>query len=213
MAQNIDGVIMAPVEGSEAAVRRVVDANLPVVLLDRDINGIDEVGKVLLDDVEAGRMAAEYFLSKGMKKIEMVSYSLKISSMAEREKGYLAAMVAAGQEKNATIHHTTYETLEQDAEQIVDDMLARKVEAVFLPTYSLSASILIALKRKDVKVPEDIAIMAFDNSNVYKLYQNTIPHIVQPLKDLGEKSVETLLNLIEGKESEKTFILKPTLVE
>ena len=213
VAQNIDGVILAPVEGSEAAIRKVVDANLPVVLLDRNIKGFDEVGKVLLDDYEAGRMAAKYFLDKGMKKVEMISYSLKISSLAEREKGYMAAMTAAGQEKNIKIHHTTYDTVEQDAGKIVDDMLSRKVEAVFLPTYSLSASILIDLKRRDMRVPGDIAIMAFDNSNIYNLYQETIPHIIQPLKDLGEKSVETLLNLIERKEGEKTFILKPTLVD
>lgn len=213
VAQNIDGIILAPVEGSEAAIRKVVDANLPVVLLDRDIQGLDEVGKVFLDDKEAGKMAVNYFTAKGMKKIEMVSYSLKISSIAERENGYVSAMKSAGLAKYTNVHHTTYDTLEQDAEKIVEDILARKVEAVFLPTYSLAASILITLKRKDVKVPEDIAIMAFDNSNIYNLYQETIPHIIQPLKDLGEKSVETLLNLIEKKEGEKTFILKPTLVE
>ena len=55
LAYNIDGIIVAPVPGGEKAINRAIEAKVPVVLLDRDMEGTEEtegVGKVLLDDVE-----------------------------------------------------------------------------------------------------------------------------------------------------------------
>ena len=52
LAYNIDGVIIAPVPGGETAIRKAIDAKVPVVLLDRDIDGLEGVGKVLLDDAD-----------------------------------------------------------------------------------------------------------------------------------------------------------------
>ena len=70
LAHNIDGVIVAPCTGGEAAIRKATDAGVPVVLLDRDIEDMENVGKVLLDDQEAGKMATELFLKNGYKNVD-----------------------------------------------------------------------------------------------------------------------------------------------
>ena len=49
-------------------------------------------------------------------------------------------------------------------------------------------------------------------SDIYQLYSTSVTHIVQPLKALGEKSVEVLVNMIQGKPAE-SVILKPEMVE
>ena len=88
---SVDGMIIAPCKGSAASVKKVVDANIPTVLIDRDIPEVN-CGKVLLDNFKAGKMAAEHLISAGCRKIEMVNYTLGISSMTERELGYRKAM-------------------------------------------------------------------------------------------------------------------------
>lgn len=213
LAYNIDGVIVAPVKGGEKAIDKAINSNLPVVLLDRDIEGLEDVGKVLLDDVEAGKMATKCLLDKGYKKIEMVSYTLGISTLTEREDGYRAMMTEAGLEDSINIHYTTYGDARQDIEQFVQDAIARGVEAFFLPTYSLSALILSVMQERGIKTPSDLAIVAFDESDVYSLYETSIAHIVQPLRELGEKSVDVLHRMIEKLPGETTIILKPTLVK
>ena len=80
-----------------------------------------------------------------------------------------------------------------------------------MPSYSLSAIVLSVLKKNNLRTPEDIAIVGFDESDVYSLYSTTITHIVQPLKILGEKSVEVLVEMIEGKAPEK-ILLSPELI-
>ena len=67
------------------------------------------------------------------------------------------------------------------------------------------------MKNLGLKTPDDLAIVGFDESDIYSLYSTTVTHIVQPLKSLGEKSVEVLVNMIDGNPAE-SIILKPELV-
>ena len=212
LAHNIDGVIVAPVAGGEYAISKATDMRVPVVLLDRDIEGLNDVGKVLLDDEEAGRMAIDEMVGKGYRKIEMISYKLGISSLSERETGYRKAMMDHDLYDFAKIHYTTYSDVAADIEQIIQDAISRGVEGLFLPTYSLSAQVLSVMKKQGIQTPKDLALVCFDESDIFSLYATTVTHIVQPLKELGEKSVDTLVRMIENGPAEKT-VLKPTLVE
>ncbi len=210
-SHNVDGIIVAPCAGSEEIIARLLNYKIPVVLLDRDIDSLDGVGKVLLDDWEAGYLATSELLEKGYKKVEMISYSLGISSFSERESGYLGAMSDRSLKSKAKIHHTSYAKAASEVEKIILGCIDRGVEALFLPTYSLSAQVLSVLKRHKLGTPKDLALVCFDESDVYSLYDTTITHIVQPLKVLGETSVEMLVSMIEGKKPEK-ILLSPELI-
>lgn len=212
IAHSVDGVIVAPCAGGDDIIRKVCDTNLPIVLLDRDIEGLEGVGKVLLDDVEAGVAATRHMLQKGWTKVEMISYSLGITSLSEREAGYRKAMMEADLYENAKVHYTSYGNAAADVDAIIKDAVSRKVEGLFLPTYSLSALALRALKAAGLRTPGDLAIVAFDESDVFDLYQTTVTHMVQPLRELGEKSVDTLIKMISGQAAEST-ILHPALIE
>ena len=192
--------------------RKATEAGVPVVLLDRDIVDMENVGKVLLDDVEAGAMATKLFLDRGYRKIEMISYSLGISSLEERESGYRKAMIEQGLEQDVKVHYTSYANAAQDVPGIIRDAVSRGVEAMFLPTYSLSALVLMTMRDLGLRTPEDMAVIGFDVSDIYQLYSTSVTHIVQPLKELGEKSVDVLVNMIQGKPAEKA-VLKPEMIE
>lgn len=213
LAYNIDGIIVAPVPGGERAINRAIEAKVPVVLLDRDMDGtsgLEGVGKVLLDDVEAGEIATNLLYEKGYRKIEMISYNLGISSIAERETGYRKVMEAHGLDVH--VNCTTYGDPENRIPDIINDALSRGVEAFFLPTYSLTAMVIKVMNKLHLRTPRDLGIIAFDESDLYTLGPSSIAHIVQPLKELGEKSVEVLHSMIEDEPGEKIIILKPSLV-
>ena len=210
LAYNIDGLIVAPVPGGQEAISKAIDARVPVVLLDRDIEGLDGVGKVLLNDVEAGDMATEFLISNGYRKIEMISYDLDISSISERAEGYRRTMAAHGLESH--VNTTTYGDPQKLMPNIIKDALERGVEAFFLPTYSLTALAFGAMNELNLSTPRDIGIVAFDESDLYRLGASTIAHIVQPLRELGEKSFEVLHAMIENEPCERNIILKPELV-
>lgn len=210
LAHNVDGLIVAPCTNGESALSRALETKVPVVLLDRDIEDLDSVGKVLLDDVAAGQMATQLLIDNGYKNVEMISYTLGISSLSERENGYRKAMMDNEVYDKSRVHYTTYATAASDIETIIKDAVARGVDGLFLPTYSLSAQVLTVMKKLGLKTPGDLAIVGFDESDIYSLYETTVSHIVQPLKELGEKSVEVLIGMIQGKEPQ-TIVLKPAL--
>lgn len=211
LSHNIDGIIIAPCNGADAAIKHTVDSRVPVVLLDRDIEGLEGVGKVLLDDCAAGKMAIDELVTKGYRNIEMITYTLAISSLSERERGYRQAMMDHDIYDNVRVHYTTYGDAANDVEKFIKDAVNRGVEAFFLPTYSLSALALAAVKKLRLRIPEDLAIVGFDESDIYSLYETTVTHLVQPLKELGEKSVEVLIDMIEGKPAGR-IILRPELI-
>ena len=211
LAHNIDGVIVAPCAGGEAAIQKALDAKVPVVLLDRNIESMKGVGKVLLNDREAGVMATNELLDNGYENIEMISYNLSISSLSEREKGYREAMMKRDLYDKVKIHYTSYGEAARDVENIIKDAVARGVDGMFLPTYTLSALALSAIKKLKLKIPQDIAIVGFDESDIYSLYETTVTHIVQPLRQLGEKSVDVLVDMIKGKPEEE-ILLTPKLI-
>ena len=211
-AAKLEDIIVAPVAGGEKAIAKATDLGVPVVLLDRDIEGLEGVGKVILDDQEAGRMATEEFIRNGFKKIEMISYTLAISSLKEREVGYSQTMEAHGLSEYRKVHHTTYETVDRDIEIIIEDMLSRGVEAIFLPTYSLSAAALTIIKKKGLNVPQDLAVIGFDKSNIYNLFSTSVAHLLQPQKEFGAAAVDILHDMIEKKAPARSIVLKPTLV-
>lgn len=211
LAYNIDGLIVAPVPGGREAIAKAIDSRVPVVLLDRDIDGLEGVGKVLLDDEEAGSMATEFLIENGYHKIEMISYDLDISSISDRAKGYRRAMAAHGLE--GKVDTTTYGDPQKLIPSIIKDALDRGVEAFFLPTYSLTKLVIAVMNDMHLRTPRDLGIVAFDESDLYRLGPSTIAHIVQPLRELGEKSFEVLHSMIENEPTETTIILRPTLVQ
>ena len=76
----------------------------------------------------------------------MISYSLGISSLEERESGYRNAMMDKDLYDNAKVHYTSYANAAQDVPVIIKDAVSRGVEAIFLPTYSLSALVLMTMQ-------------------------------------------------------------------
>jgi len=210
LAYNIDGVIVAPVPGGRRSIEKAINAKVPVVLLDRDVDGLEGVGKVLLDDVDAGEKAVNILFENGYRKMEMISYDLEISSISEREKGYNRAMEEYG--LPSRINHTPYGDPEKLIPSILQDALTRGVDAFFLPTYSLTAKFISALNKMHLRIPRDLGLIAFDESDLYRLGPTTIAHIVQPLRELAENSVDLLHSMMSGKECEHTIILRSSYV-
>lgn len=137
IGSGVEGLIVAPCAGSEEVLRKALEAGIPTVLLDRDLKGVD-AGRVMLDNERAGRMGVEHLYENGYRRIEMISYTLGISSLSEREEGYREAMRRFGLEGYSQIHYTIYGNAQEDLVRIFEDGVRRGVEAFLLPTNTLA---------------------------------------------------------------------------
>ena len=212
---NVEGLIVAPCLGGEPALARALSIGIPTVLIDRDMPG-EEFGRVLIDNVDAGKMATKYLIHQGFGKIEMLTYKSGVTSLTDRETGYGLAMEEAGLKDEIRIHKIDYEAeaAKKDAIDVFRDAARRGVEAFILPTKRISMYGFNALNVLGLSMPKDFSFVCFDESDVYELNKPVVPHIIQPLSEIAFKSFELLQKMIDNKvtEEEKTSLLNVKLV-
>ena len=212
---NVEGLIVAPCLGGEPALARALSIGIPTVLIDRDMPG-EEFGRVLIDNVDAGKMATKYLIHQGFGKIEMLTYKSGVTSLTDRETGYSLAMEEAGLKDEIRIHKIDYEAeaAKKDAIDVFRDAARRGVEAFILPTKRIAMYGFNALNVLGLSMPKDFSFVCFDESEVYELNKPVVPHIIQPLSEIAFKSFELLQKMIDNKvtEEEKTSLLNVKLV-
>ena len=212
---NVEGLIVAPCLGGEPALARALSIGIPTVLIDRDMPG-EEFGRVLIDNVDAGKMATKYLIHQGFGKIEMLTYKSGVTRLTDRETGYSLAMEEAGLKDEIRIHKIDYEAeaAKKDAIDVFRDAARRGVEAFILPTKRIAMYGFNALNVLGLSMPKDFSFVCFDESDVYELNKPVVPHIIQPLSEIAFKSFELLQKMIDNKvtEEEKTSLLNVKLV-
>ena len=212
---NVEGLIVAPCLGGEKALERATSVGIPTVLIDRDIPG-EMFGRVLLDNYDSGVMATKYLFHQGFGKIEMISYKLGVTSLIDREAGYSAAMEDAGLKDEIRLHRIDYEadSAKKGVIEIFKDALKRGTEAFILPTKKLAMYSFNALNVLGLNLPKDFSFVCFDESDIYDLKKPVIPHVVQPVSEIAERSFALLQRMIDGgiTDEEKTVILKAKLI-
>ena len=212
---NVEGLIVAPCLGAEAALARAISIGIPTVLIDRNMPG-EEFGRVLVDNVDAGKMAAKYLLHQGFGKIEMISYKSGVTSLTDRESGYAMAMEEAGLKDDIRHHKIEYDTeaAKKDVIEVFRGAAKRGTEAFILPTKRIAMYGFNALNVLGLSMQKDFSFVCFDESDVYELNKPVVPHIIHPRSDIAFKSFELLQKMIEGKatKEERTSMLNVKLV-
>ena len=194
LARDVEGFIVVPPEGGETYVKQLQESGKPFVVIDRYHPDLD-VPSVLVDNVGAIHTAIDCLRRQGAKNIAMASYSMRISSMMDRERGFREEMG-----EDAPIYHLGFNSVEQDAEKVADDIIRRKIDGLIPVSNVPGVALIKALMRRGVHIQKDIRLVGFDFSNVYGLFDPAIPYIQQPLKEVSAKSAAYLFRLIEMQE-------------
>ncbi|MBP5217428.1 MAG: LacI family DNA-binding transcriptional regulator [Bacteroidales bacterium] len=212
---NVEGLIVAPCLDAASALAKASSVGIPTVLMDRDAPG-EEFGRVLVDNADAGRMAAKYLIHQGFGKIEMISYKMGVTSLTDREAGYAKTMEDAGLKDEIRLHRIEYsaDAAKKDVIEIFRDASKRGTEAFILPTKKLAMYGFNAMNVLGLNIQKDFSFVCFDESDIYDLNKPVIPHVIQPLAEIAEQSVTLLREMIEEgvPEKGKSVSLKAKLV-
>ena len=198
--KGVEGFIIVPCEGSEASLRHIRNLNIPLVIMDRKDMDI-AVSKVVLDNRSAMEKAVEILTDKGIRKIEMLSYTMRVSSISDREAGFRDKMLELGVcPDEIGIHRIPFENVSEATEQMIPDLIARGVEGLVFATNSLAIAAIKKLFSMGIKMQQDIYLVGFDNSDVYDMFEPQIPHVRQPIEKICGEALARLFNLMEYEE-------------
>lgn len=211
IADGVGGMLITPCEGSEKEVARALEQGVPVVLMNRNLPGLESVGRVSLDNAKGMRLGVSHLIEGGYRHIHMISNSVKLSTLNLREQCYLEAMDEMGLKDFAAIHYVREGAGEDEMKAAVKEAVDGKADSIIIPRGYLALDVMFALRSLGLRIPEDIALIGFDGGFTYKLSTPDISQIVQSTKETAEASFKMLLEMMEGKDGH-TVLLDPGLI-
>lgn len=191
------------------------EKNIPVIFFDRVEEKSDHLA-VVIDNYKSGYEATRHLIEQGCKRIALVTASLRRNVYAERHRGYLDALRDNGiiaDEKRVLVNDLSEAAAITSAKQIAK--MKPLPDAVFI-TNDFSAAVLIrTLKESGLKVPDDIAVVGFNNDAIGKLIEPTLSTIHYPGQEMGEIVALTLINHLKGisdVQHTRTIIVRSELI-
>lgn len=212
--RQIDGLIWSAPRVDDKALEAVA-RRIPLVLVAyhaAEAAGFDTAN---FDDEMGARMAAEHLGASGRRSMAMVIVTWPDTAgsvVRRREKGYLDGMARLGLSEYAKIVHT--EENAADIGAVAEALLARpdRPDSLFCWNDFAALELLSATRELGLEVPNDIAIVGFDNTSFCRLAQNSLSSVDQFAETLGASAAEMVLERIEGRMFSRHVQLEPTLV-
>jgi len=212
VSYGVDGLFIVPCEGSTENIRSAVSTGVPVILLTRDIQELDGVGRIQLDDEGAIRTALKHLYDNGYRNIEMISSLSGYSTLRARENAYRKVMEELGLGSFIREKMVDMSNMEASVERLLEEAVNNHVEAVLHPSATLCKLSFAAIHKLGLKVPDNMAIIGFDGPEEYKYFVPSITQIKQPVDNTAEVAMDVMLNMIkDGKP--RTAIVSPLFVE
>ena len=213
--RQVDAFIIAPVENTEIQIKNLKKIGLPVVLIDRYFPTI-QVDNVHINNFQAAYNAVEHLIRNGRKRIAMMAYDTSLPHMQERKKGYKASLKANGiRFKKEWLREASHQSIEKDVADEMKELLfpELKVDAFFFATNTLAVESLKVINRIGIKVPGDVAIISFDESDAFDFFYSPLSYVSQSLEDMGKGAVKLVIERLKDNSKEYTnLIIKEKLV-
>lgn len=193
LAYQVDGVILASGLLTSTAARACVAASTPVVMLDRLMRatGASAVGS---DNLAGARLVAEHFLALGRRRIAFMSGTKGVSTSSDRARGFLAGLSAAGLRPLARASGEYGYAAGRLAAQA---LLAHRPDAIFCENDLMAMAVLDAARARGVAVPDDLAVIGFDDIPAAALPAYALTTIAQDAPAMADAAAELLAGRIE----------------
>ena len=212
-SRSIDGLIVSvSVETNDFShLIDVYQKGLPVVFFDRIVNEID-THKVIVDNYKGTYDATMHLINNGCRNIGTLTFASFLSITRERMAGYKAALADSNIpfDEQLIQHCKPGPYLNDDLEAAVKKLLRMRPvpDAILGLSDKLTTGCLRILKKENIKVPEDISLIGFSNSELTDLIDPPLSIIKQPAFEMGEISTTLLLQMIESKRPVTDFVTK-----
>ena len=174
------------------------DKGVPVIFFDRvEQDGNSSV--VIIDNYKCGYIATQHLIEQGCKRIAHVTSNLQRNVYSQRYKGYREALYDNGipfDESLLLIKDLSEQAGIESAMQVMK--MKPLPDGLFVTNDFVAAVCMKTLKENDLIIPDDIAIVGFNNDAIAKLIEPTLSTINYPGKDMGEIVSRNLINHLKG---------------
>ena len=208
LAHRVEGILIAPVnDRSREHLRRLTAFNVPFVLVDRTVRGVD-ADTVLGDSADGAQRLVEHLLSLGHRRVGMIVESDDVSTARDRRRGYETALQAAG----LLVDPELVVRARVDPEGGREGMrrlltLDEPPTAVFTVNNLVAVGAIEAVRGAGLEVPDDVALVCFDDIEYASRLYPFLTVMEQPAETFGTLSTQLLLERIENRAPERSRVV------
>ena len=190
--RHVDGYIIVPSEGLEDQISTILHENIPVVLFDRFLPELP-TNYIVVDGAKGTYEATQHLFEQGFSNVAFVTTDSKQSQMEARLEGYMRALQEQGHSPRIKRVDTTHS--ENILEEIHSFILEnRDCDAIIFSTNYLSIYGLEVIGKQKLRIPEDLAIVSYDDHDLFRLYTPAITVIAQPVEHIAKNVIDILLD-------------------
>jgi len=212
LEKRADGlIIFSTYANHEDTVKKAKDI-IPIVTVQSSFDGVDCINTT---DEKGAYDAVNYLIKCGHKHIAFLTYDYDNTTILDRKKGYIKALedngipvdenlIIASKFKPNCGYHMTQELLEK----------APYITAIFAYNDQLALGVYLYLQKKGLRIPEDISVIGYDNTELATLLNPSLTTVGQPRKEMGISAAELLVKRIREQKSiiPQTILLPTTLI-
>ncbi|MDF9714976.1 LacI family DNA-binding transcriptional regulator [Nocardioides sp. ChNu-99] len=213
--QRLSGVLVTPAGQVLDRLRRLRDRGTAIVVVDRK-TGAREFSSVSVDDSLGGRLATQHLLEIGRRRIAFIGGPEDLSQIKHR---LGAARTAVEEHGSGEIVHLDVPTLDVEAgrtgaRDLLDLPAARRPDAIFAANDLIALGVLQTLTLRGVRVPDDIALVGYDDIDFAAAAAIPLTSVRQPAVAMGEAATSRLLDVIADPAGSQVehIVLEPELV-
>lgn len=214
ISKKVDGIVLVPSARSCTEAHFLPERyHVPMVLLDRKLDGAHSYSGVYSDNEYASFMCCERLIKSGAKEIAFISGPLDVSTSTERMVGYKDALRHYGIPFDTRRVRIGNYTVESGYQAILDLEKENLIYSAVLAANDLMAlGALRAMKEFSYKIPEEKQIIGFDNIDFSKYCEPPLSTVQQPSIQMGAQAVELLLAQINGEKISPSIRLQPKML-
>jgi LacI family transcriptional regulator len=216
--KRVDGVILnSTLSDCDCQLDLLDRRSIPYVLMDRMIELRSSAAGVYVDNRGGARMAAQLLLKRGARRLLVINGPAELSVSKLRWAGIEDSCRAAGLEPASILRGNGDYSVDSGA-QVIDALLGSgdgrpPFDAVFAGNDRMAIGAMRSLKRRGIRIPEEVQVVGFDDVELARLVEPPLTTVAQPAFEMGRESARLLLRLIDGNRPRKrTIVMEPALV-
>lgn len=198
--RRVDGLIvsLAPNTGNLDHFKPFRDKQIPLIFLDRS-GTPEEFASVVIDNLTCGYLATKHLIEQGCRRIAHITSTLGQKNYMQRYRGYLDALAEHKipySENLLIVSPPTEESAEKAAKRIIG--FQPLPDGVFVSDDFVAAVAIRTFSAYGIRVPQDIAVVGFNNDIIGRFLNPTLTTVNYPGKEIGEAAARLLINRLKG---------------
>ncbi|WP_315115851.1 LacI family DNA-binding transcriptional regulator [uncultured Clostridium sp.] len=209
--RRVEAIVLATCQNNKDNIESLINLGINIIMVDRKISGV-KTAVILLDNFESSYNITEKLIKNGHKEILTVNGNPTISTEQDRYLGFLKALEDNNIEVNKNLQLRNILSKEKAYDSIIK-FLSEEIKfptSIYCTNHYLLEGTLLALKKLKIRVPEDVSLVCFGETNAAKLLKPKITTVSYDSYKLGEKCGHIVLDKINKrlKDGEIEYIIQ-----